>query len=83
MTVPVPAECSGNSGMVAVGLDAVRKCGTYVHVAIYADGVVHNVDWNLVSARKELCVIGSSLGHGSWGRAFELLSVSLPFAPVA
>lgn len=59
---------------MTTGLHCVRKCGKFVHVGISLSGVI-SANWNLISAMKELTVIGSSLGNGCWPRAFKLLEV--------
>jgi hypothetical protein len=64
----------GSPDSVSFGLDIVRKCGKFIHVGIMLNGNI-TVDWNLISARKELTVIGSSLGVGAWPKAFKLLQV--------
>jgi threonine dehydrogenase-like Zn-dependent dehydrogenase len=66
-------ECTGSTAGPAFCLDAVRKCGTVVHVGICGGGARPAANWDAVSAGKELNIVGCSLGHGAWPRAIELL----------
>lgn len=65
-------ECSGAIDSIQFGLDVIRKKGVMVHVGICGKPAIL-ANWDTISAGKELTVIGSNLGHGSWESAFELL----------
>lgn len=65
-------ECSGAPDSIRTGLECVRKCGTFTHVGICKELHVE-APWNLISAGKELTIIGCSLGREAWPRAFEIL----------
>ncbi|KAI9019722.1 chaperonin 10-like protein [Hyaloraphidium curvatum] len=65
-------ECTGNPASIPQGLSLVRKCGTFVHVGICKHPEC-SADWNIISAGKELTVIGTNLGYGCWDRAFDIV----------
>jgi len=65
-------EASGNPASLQLGFHHLRKRGVLCHVGIFKDGNV-SLDFNLVSAGKELTIVGSSLGRGAWGRSLEII----------
>lgn len=65
-------ECSGSPDSIKAGFEFIRKCGTFVHVGICKE--IHvDAPWNMISAGKELTVIGCNLGRNAWPQAFEIL----------
>jgi NAD(P)-dependent dehydrogenase (short-subunit alcohol dehydrogenase family) len=65
-------ECSGSPDSIRAGLEFVRKCGTFVHVGICKE--IHvDAPWNMISAGKELTIVGCNLGRNAWPRAFDIL----------
>lgn len=65
-------ECSGSPDSIKAGFEFIRKCGTFVHVGICKE--IHvDAPWNVISAGKELTVVGCNLGRNAWPRAFEIL----------
>lgn len=53
-------EATGHPNSVVQGLQMIRKLGTFVEFSVFNDPV--NVDWSIISDRKELDVLGSHLG---------------------
>jgi 3-oxoacyl-[acyl-carrier protein] reductase len=65
-------ECSGSPDSIKAGFEFIRKCGTFVHVGICKE--IHvDAPWNMISAGKELTIVGCNLGRNAWPRAFEIL----------
>jgi 3-oxoacyl-[acyl-carrier protein] reductase len=65
-------ECSGSPDSIKAGFEFIRKCGTFVHVGICKE--IHvDAPWNVISAGKELTIVGCNLGRNAWPRAFEIL----------
>jgi threonine dehydrogenase-like Zn-dependent dehydrogenase len=62
--VDISFECSGSESSVHNGLIALRKLGKFVHLGI-SQLESFSTNWNVISAGKELTIIGSSLGVGS------------------
>jgi len=52
-------EVSGHPASVQQGLESVRKLGTFVEFSVFKDLV--EVDWSIISDRKELDVLGGHL----------------------
>jgi threonine dehydrogenase-like Zn-dependent dehydrogenase len=71
--VDVYFEASGNPTSLQRGFNLVRKRGVICHVGIFKNGNV-SLDFNLVSAGKELTIVGSSLGRGAWQRALQIIN---------
>jgi 3-oxoacyl-[acyl-carrier protein] reductase len=65
-------ECSGSPDSIKAGFEFIRKCGTFVHVGICKEIYV-DAPWNVISAGKELTIVGCNLGRNAWPRAFEIL----------
>ncbi|UJR38664.1 hypothetical protein I4U23_031330 [Adineta vaga] len=65
-------ECSGSPHSIKVGFDFLRACGTFLHVGICKEILVE-APWNVISAGKELNIIGTNLGRHGWSRAFDIL----------
>ncbi len=53
-------EVSGHPSSVQQGLEMLRKMGTFVEFSVFKDLV--EVDWSIISDRKELNVLGGHLG---------------------
>ncbi|CAF1546320.1 unnamed protein product [Rotaria sp. Silwood1] len=68
-------ECAGTSDSIQAGFEFLRKCGTFMHIGICKE-ININVPWNVISAGKELTIVGCSLGRNDWSRAFEILKKS-------
>ncbi|CAF1030544.1 unnamed protein product [Rotaria sp. Silwood1] len=68
-------ECAGASDSIQAGFEFLRKCGTFMHIGICKE-ININAPWNVISAGKELTIVGCSLGRNDWSRAFEILKKS-------
>lgn len=65
-------ECAGVPDSIKAGFDFLRKCGKFIHIGICKEVNVE-APWNVISAGKELSIIGCNLGRNAWPRAFEIL----------
>lgn len=78
-------EATGFKPSIDCGLQTLRKCGTMIMLGIASTQTAHN--WNIISAQKELTVLGSNLGHGMWPLAIRMLAGAgrgrTPWAPRA
>ena len=74
-TYDVVCECSGAEPAGALGLDAVRKGGRYVHVGIYGHPVT--LDMDLVLYKEIIYTSGFASTPRSWVRAMQLLDRGL------
>lgn len=74
-------ECAGHPSSVSQGLELLRKMGTMVHLGVWHSGAAEGANWNLISAMKELNVLGSSLGGSrmsrTWERAIDIIDRGL------
>ncbi|CAF1435392.1 unnamed protein product [Rotaria sordida] len=65
-------ECAGTPESIKAGFEFLRKCGTFIHIGICKETYI-DASWNVISAGKELTIIGCNLGRNAWPRAFEIL----------
>ena len=74
-------EVSGHPGSVQQGLEILRKMGRFVEFSVFKDLV--EVDWSIISDRKELDVLGGHLGPYCYRPTMEWITDgSLPTAGV-
>lgn len=65
-------EVSGHPSSVQQGLEILRKLGRFVEFSVFKDLV--EVDWSIISDRKELDVLGGHLGPYCYRPTIEWLS---------
>ena len=66
-------EAAGSAQSIVSATRLVRKMGRVVNLSI-TNKSMQPFDWNALSAGKELSVVGSSLGHGYWPAALDLIA---------
>ncbi|WP_319415380.1 zinc-binding dehydrogenase [Marispirochaeta aestuarii] len=65
-------EVSGHPASVQQGLEVLRKLGRFVEFSVFKDLV--EVDWSIISDRKELDVLGGHLGPYCYRPTIEWIS---------
>lgn len=65
-------EVSGHPASVQQGLEVLRKLGRFVEFSVFKDLV--EVDWSIISDRKELDVLGGHLGPYCYKPTIEWIS---------